>query len=112
NIMTVGCEPCQKEMPAMELLHKEYKDRGLVVLGIFIDITPDNISFMGSYLSEYGLTFPILFLHGGRMKGLTLGWTPITYLIDRDGRLIGKVIGLKDWTSDDARRVIDEISVK
>ncbi|MBI5746539.1 MAG: TlpA family protein disulfide reductase [Nitrospirae bacterium] len=112
NIMTVGCEPCQKEMPAMEMLYKEYKDKGLAVLGIFIDITPDNTKFMGSYLSGYGLTFPVLFLHGGSMKGLTLGWTPITYLIDRDGRLVGKVIGLKDWTSDDARRVIDEISAK
>lgn len=112
NIMTVGCEPCQKEMPAMETLYKEYSDKGLAVLGIFIDITPDNTKFMGSYLSGYGLTFPVLFLHGGKMKGLTLGWTPITYLIDRDGRLVGKVIGLKDWTSDDARRVIDEILAK
>lgn len=112
NIMTVGCEPCQKEMPAMEMLHKEYKEKGLEVLGIFIDITPDNTKFMGSYLSEYGLTFQVLFLHGGSMKGLMRGYTPITYLIDRDGRLAGKVIGLKDWTSEDARRVIDEILAK
>lgn len=109
NMMTVGCEPCQKEMPAMEQLHRQYQDKGLVVLGVFTDITPDNADAMKSYFSKQGLTFPVLLLNGGSVKGFTLGWTPVTFLVDKSGRLAGKAFGYKNWTSPEAKEVIDHL---
>jgi thiol-disulfide isomerase/thioredoxin len=112
NIMASGCEPCQKEMPAMEALHRQYRDRGLVVLAVFSDIMPDHAGLLESQLTGNGFTFPTLLLQGGKMNGLLSGWTPITYLIGRDGKLVGKVIGYRDWKTEEAKEIIEKLLEK
>jgi cytochrome c biogenesis protein CcmG, thiol:disulfide interchange protein DsbE len=37
NIWATWCEPCKKEMPSMEALHRDLKDRGLAVVAVSVD---------------------------------------------------------------------------
>jgi thiol-disulfide isomerase/thioredoxin len=77
------CEPCRAEMPVFERAQQQYRDQGLVVLGVnFQERDPEIVAF----LSEIGVTFPSLVDQTGevsrqwRATGL-----PTTFLIDRQG---------------------------
>jgi peroxiredoxin len=51
------CPDCRSEVPDVEATYQKYKDRGLVVLGVFISETAADIS---GYAGRAGLTFPIV----------------------------------------------------
>jgi len=102
NIWATWCPPCVAEMPSLERLHQRFKDRGLMVLGISVD--QDPVAYE-SFLQTHNITFPnfrdpekrISTLYGTFMY-------PETYIIDRQGRLVRKIIGPLEW---DAPEVVD-----
>jgi peroxiredoxin len=51
------CPDCRSEVPDVEATYQQYKDQGLVVLGVFISETAADIS---GYAGRAGLTFPIV----------------------------------------------------
>jgi cytochrome c biogenesis protein CcmG, thiol:disulfide interchange protein DsbE len=83
NFWATWCEPCKAEMPTFERAQQEYRDRGLVVLGVNFQERDEEIT---SFLSQVGVTFPSLVDRTGevsrqwRATGL-----PTTFLIDRQG---------------------------
>jgi peroxiredoxin len=62
------------------------------------------------FVQAYALTFPVLLDADGAVAGgyRALG-LPATYLIDRRGALVGTVLGLRDWTSPEARAYLGEL---
>jgi peroxiredoxin len=98
NVWATWCPPCLWEMPSMEALHRKYRDRDLVVLAVSIDALGKEAVL--PYMKKLGLTFSALLDPKGTVKRLyqTTG-VPETFLIGRQGRLIRKIIGPRDWTS-------------
>ena len=83
NFWATWCDPCRAEMPVFERAQQQYRDRGLVVLGVdFQERDPEIVAF----LSEIGVTFPSLVDRTGEV---TRQWRatglPTTFLIDRQG---------------------------
>src|SRR3954462_3905975 len=59
NIWATYCIPCRTEMPSIEALHRDFKDKGLKVVAVSIDETaPDSV--IRAFAKELGLTFEIL----------------------------------------------------
>ena len=58
--------------------------------------------------TERGYTAPVLLDASGEVTGKLYGvWGPPTaYLVDREGRLVGRMVGAKDWSSASARDLI------
>jgi hypothetical protein len=58
--------------------------------------------------AERGYVAPVLLDTSGDVTGRVYGvWGPPTaYLVDREGRLIGRMIGAKDWSGAAARDLI------
>src|SRR3970040_1484156 len=52
------CKPCIEEFPTIERIHKEYKDKGLVILAISID--KGGREPVKSFVDKIGVSFPIL----------------------------------------------------
>jgi cytochrome c biogenesis protein CcmG, thiol:disulfide interchange protein DsbE len=83
NFWATWCEPCKAEMPLFERTQQQYRDRGLVVLGVNFQERDEEIT---AFLSQIGVTFPSLVDRTGevsrqwRATGL-----PTTFLIDRQG---------------------------
>ena len=90
NFWASWCEPCKEESPRLERAWKQYRDRGLVVVGVDAQ---DFRSDARRFVSRYGLSYPVV--HDG--AGSTLGhWGvtgfPETFFVDRSGRLVGERI--------------------
>jgi cytochrome c biogenesis protein CcmG/thiol:disulfide interchange protein DsbE len=86
NFWASWCEPCKDEAPVLEEVWKEYRDRGVVVLGLNAqDFTSDARGFV----ERYGMTYPVV--HDG--PGSSIGrygvtGFPETWWIDPAGRLV------------------------
>lgn len=77
------CEPCRRELPVLEALHREHAAAGLVVVGVSVD---EQRADAEAFLQQLPLTFPIVF---DADRSLARAWAPpkmpSVYLIERDG---------------------------
>ena len=91
------CPPCIEETPSMVRMQARLKDKGVVVLGISIDV--DDAAYH-KFLKDFNVNMVTVRDGAQRVSGLygTFGW-PETYVIDRNGVIRRKFIGAVDWTS-------------
>ncbi len=110
NFWATWCGPCRDEMPMMEALHREFKDRGLAVIAV--NFKEDRQS-VRSFFDELGLTFQALLDPDGDVSAhydaISL---PLTYIIDRDGMFVGKAIGIRPWDGAEAKALIRDLLEK
>ena len=86
---------------AIERVHREFKDQGLVTLAIDIQEAPDRVA---GWVKSKGLTVPVLLDQDGavtRAYGITA--TPTVFLIGRDGRLVASGKGQRPWDGEHGR---------
>ncbi len=96
NIWATWCPPCRDEMSSMESLYQKLKGRNFELLAVSID--RDAEKAVRPFAAKYGLTFPVLLDPEGktyRLYGLT--GVPESFIIDKNGVVIHKVIGPQDW---------------
>jgi cytochrome c biogenesis protein CcmG/thiol:disulfide interchange protein DsbE len=105
NIWATWCIPCRTEMPAIEKLYRELGPKGLKVVAVSID--EGDGDEVRSFVQEYGLTFDILRDPAGKIQAIyqTTG-VPETFLLDRDGLIVKKVIGEHPWSSPANQRIV------
>jgi len=78
------CVPCRAAMPATELLHRQLKDRGVVVLGIDDEDSKDQSAF----LRKFGYSFTSLVDPTKKVAGFyKVGPIPTTIVIDKEGKI-------------------------
>ena len=98
NIWATWCIPCRAEMPAMEKLYRELGPRGFQILAVSIDEgSPADVQ---SFITELGLSFDILHDRSGDIQRVyqTTG-VPESFLLDRNGVIVKRVIGEHPWSS-------------
>jgi peroxiredoxin len=84
NIWEPWCAPCRAEMPALDRLYRERKDRGFVVLGM----SDDGIASQKRFLTEVKVSYPLLILtRDVPSMYRDIARYPETFLVDRAGRL-------------------------
>jgi len=95
NFWATWCPPCVEEMPSLQKLQQALGDKGLRVLAASVDESLEDVE---RFRQEYQLSLPILHDRGGKIahRFSTFKY-PETYIVDRDGRLVAKVIGPRDW---------------
>ena len=97
NFWTTWCPECRIEMPLMEKLHKRFKDRDFAVVAVNLREPATRVK---NFFDEYKLTFTALLDSKGKI-GPRFGVraVPTTFILDKDGGIIGKVFGSREWTS-------------
>jgi len=108
NIWATWCLPCKVEMPSMEKLFQSVGSQGFKIAAVSIDQgAPEDVL---AFASNLHVSFDILQDRGGKIQGLyeTTG-VPESFLLDRHGVLITRVIGAHDWDSEVNRKLIQRL---
>lgn len=93
DFWSLGCAPCrldiEKELPK---LLEEYRDKGLVILGVNMDQgLDDGRDYPLEYIKDKKITWSNYCTRSGTMKGYTADWgvfaLPTQFLVDRQGNL-------------------------
>ena len=93
NLWATWCPPCRAEMQTIETVYNEYKDQGFVVLAVNMTYQDNQFDIM-PFITEQGLTFPVLLDETGDMaNAYQLKSLPSSYFIGRDGIIHEVVIG-------------------
>lgn len=96
NVWATWCTPCEAEMPSIQRLHEQLGDSGLKIVAVSVDAgSPESVR---QWVDARGLTFEILQDRSGRIERVyqTTGY-PESFVIDRHGRIVKKVIGATEW---------------
>ncbi len=110
NFWTTWCYACRIEMPAMEKLHKAFRDRDFVMVAINLQEPAERVK---QFFKDYKLTFTTLLDTEG-LVGAKFGIRsiPSTFILDKKGRIIGKALGPREWDGDQAMALFDYLVEK
>jgi thiol-disulfide isomerase/thioredoxin len=90
------CPPCLEMIPVLSKLHKNYSDKGLVILGISMD--NEGLEMLGTFVHEKMIPYKIVM--GDKRISNAFGGVssiPTLYMVDRDGRLVRKLTGYHSY---------------
>ncbi len=91
NFWATWCPPCRAEMPEIEAVHQEYKDKGVVVIGVDI-VEPE--STVRQYIKRGGFTWTIVLDSTGEVASdYQIAAIPTSFFIDREGIIRAVNIG-------------------
>ena len=107
NFWATWCPPCKAEMPSMNRLYNEIRNRGFEIVAISTD---NSLSTIRDFLARNRIDFPVLF---DETKSVTRQYhvfsMPTTFLIDRSGMIVEKFYGEEDWTDPVIRKKIERL---
>jgi cytochrome c biogenesis protein CcmG/thiol:disulfide interchange protein DsbE len=97
NFWATWCGPCLVEIPVFAAWQNAYSAAGLQIVGVSMD---DDAAPVKKVYEKYHLNYPVVMGDAqlGERFGGVLG-LPLSYLIDQDGRIVGRYQGelnLKD----------------
>lgn len=108
NFWATWCEPCRGEMPSLQALYSQLKDRqGFRMVTV---LYKDDYQRAMAYMGENHYEFPVLLDDSGKTaKSYGVTGVPETYIIDKKGVLKQKMIGPFDWASPEALSLITKL---
>jgi thiol-disulfide isomerase/thioredoxin len=109
NLWATWCLPCRKEMPALDRLQRDLGSDRFEVVAVSVDRT--GLQGARKFLDETKVEKLALYADGTARMGSALraAGLPVTILIDREGREVGRLLGPAEWDSEDAKRLIRSV---
>lgn len=108
NIWATYCVPCKVEMPAMQALYDSMSAKGLKIAAVSID--PEGPQVVRAFTNALHLNFDILQDRSGEIqqKYQTTG-VPESFLVDKNGLIVKRVIGAQDWNGPVNRALVERL---
>ena len=97
NFWTTWCPTCRIEMPSMEKLHQKLKNKDFAMVTVNLQ---ESASQIKAFFKEFKLTFTALLDSNGEVgASFAIRAIPTTYILDKTGRIIGRISGPREWDS-------------
>ncbi|MDF0715427.1 TlpA disulfide reductase family protein [Muricauda sp. 334s03] len=104
NIWATWCPPCVAELPGFAELYSDYKDKVT-----FAFVANDEKDKVVAFLEKKGYELPVYFQASYTPRKLASGTIPVTYVIDRQGKIVVDKTGAANWNSDKTRSLLDDL---
>ena len=93
NFFTTWCPPCRAEIPELIKLYRLNKEKGLVVLGVSLDmdVLPQGLA---TFVKDMKITYPVLMGTAELAEKYQVNGVPTTILINREGKAHTRYDGL------------------
>jgi peroxiredoxin len=85
------CPPCRMSIPELVKLQDEYKDKGLVILGVSVDSSDTNNSYLSSFKEKFKINYNILRVDEITTKkyfGESEISIPTLFIVNREGMVV------------------------
>ena len=116
NFWATWCLPCVYEMPSLDRLVARSDSNRLVVVSVSID--RDGAAAVAPFIAAHHLTHLPIYLDPDQQLGspsegrvaagaLPLWGLPISYIIDKEGSVVGYITGATNWDSQEALEFLD-----
>ena len=95
NFWATWCKPCEDEMFSMERLYRALHPSGFELVAVSVDEDPSDVA---AFRDRMAISFPIALDPSQEVSRLyqTTGF-PESLLVDRDGRVLERYVGPRDW---------------
>jgi peroxiredoxin len=95
NVWASWCAPCRAEAPELEAVWRDVRDDGVQFVGLD---TRDTVEAALAFVEAYGITYPNVIDADGRLQLLFSDTLPpqaipSTLVVDREGRVAGRILG-------------------
>ena len=109
NLWATWCGPCRREMPSLDRLQARLSGGDFTVLALSQD--RKGVAAVQKFLTKIGTQNLDVFVDSSARSARKLGaiGLPTTVLLDREGKVIGRLIGSAEWDSDEAARLIKSV---
>lgn len=109
NIWATWCPPCVEEMPSMQKLYQAMRGEAFELLAVSLD--ESGAGAVVPFMKNHKLSFPALIDSEATLQKLygTTG-VPESFIIDKKGMIIEKIIGPRDWSATAAVRYFQDLS--
>ena len=92
NFWATWCGPCKAEIPDFIEAYKQYKDKGMEIIGISVDRR--NLNSVLKFVEKYKINYPVVMSTDKIQKDYEPGpYIPTTIIIDQEGKIRYKHIG-------------------
>jgi peroxiredoxin len=111
NFWATWCPPCREEIPSMMRLNKAMEGTQFRMLAVSID--DGGIPAVEAFFKKTGFTLPALSDPGqsiGKMYGIT--GVPETFVLDKKGVIVKKVVGGMDWSAPESVKFFKELAAQ
>jgi peroxiredoxin len=93
NLWASWCAPCRVELPELVRLQRQYKARGLQIVGV--TFPDDDAASVRRMTRQFKLNYPILFGTNDLLEAYQIGEVlPVTVIVDRDGIIRERILGI------------------
>ncbi len=115
NLWATWCGPCRQEMPELVKMSKEYKARGLVVIGVATTYNEQNDEGrVKDYIQSQSVPYKVIWDDGTLARPLVeavqgRGVIPQSFVVARDGRILKHFTGFSAYSTPQLmRQAIEE----
>jgi len=108
NFWATYCDPCKVEMPWLQQFSQKYAAQGFDVVGVDYDAEVGKPT-IAKATQQLGVTYPIL-LSDSKIEDAYLannGLLPISFWVDKDGKVVNITAGLEGKTFNDAKNNLE-----
>ena len=108
NFWATWCPPCRAEMPSMEKIYAHYKDKDFTILAVNLQ---EKSAQVKDFIKKNKYSFPVVLDTDGRVGGgmYMVQGIPTTYLVDKDGGILARLVGTREWDTEEVLAVFDEL---
>jgi peroxiredoxin len=105
NFFSTLCPNCRRESPSFAKLHEEFKNTDLVLLKV---VAKEKEKDVLKYKNEFNLSSPILMDDNASVtNAYGISSSPQTFFINREGKIVARILKELDWTSKNAKDLIE-----
>jgi peroxiredoxin len=101
---TTWCPSCREDLQTIQKLYNDSDKEKFVILAVNLQEKRNEIK---AFAEKHGFTFPIL-LDGANEVGrkYVVRAIPVTFLVDQEGNVVAKVLGVREWKWDDLKVLV------
>jgi thiol-disulfide isomerase/thioredoxin len=108
NFWTTWCFDCRIEMPHMEKLHQQFKNKEFAMVAVNLQ---EPVAQVKQFFKDYTLTFTALLDSDGEVGAhFRITAIPTTFILNKQGIIIGKVTGPRKWEGKKAFALFEHLT--